>query len=667
MKVVTQIQLTFSLILILFLLSSSLAYYNTGQVEEKTRSIIDDSAALNQQTGMLRVGLFQVQQSLLNHLRTRDSAEGEKYRQQEQGTIKQMASLISQQSALGRFVSADERMLLEQQITVLHGIASQVFDAHQQQLELSQFADARRREANNQIAILLGTLERVSPTLIQSDSYLQKMAQDYANSLQQASALLARSFFEVDRDDVEKNKNLILNLQTDIDDSYAELLDAVPALKAEQDFVIAQQQVGTALFGDESVLDTLLQLRNQDELVRRNLAQIQDLYQKMSARVGDLSQAVHQRNLDSGTLVQHLLTQLKQGQVLALGLGILIVSVVGFLLTRQIRSPLRYAQRVMQQLSAGDYCQHIQTRWPFEFAELLRQLDSLMQANRRLITEVKVQSSRLESLSQENGRLTEEVSQLSEEQFQSVSRISSAVCELEQVSSQVKLKSDVNMEACQSIVGLSRQGIAAIQDNLGANERMAQQLLKSSEVIESVAQKSHAISNIVEVIENIANQTNLLALNAAIESARAGDKGRGFAVVADEVRELANRTMTSTGSIQSMISDLQQTVQFAVNSIEQTDSMMQTNTQMLNQSGQVMEQIDFQTEALSENAIFIASSTGEQHQACAEISHAIEVISDAFRSSGSKAIMVAANSRELTQMSKEQVIELQKFVTEVEA
>lgn len=534
MKVVTQIQLTFSLILILFLLSSSLAYYNTGQVEVKIRSIIDDSAALNQQTGMLRVGLFQVQQSLLNHLRTRDRAEGEKYRQQELGTIKQMAGLISQQSALGRFVSAGERELLDRQITVLHGVASQVFDAHQQQLELSRLADARRREANNQIAILQGTLERVAPTLIQSDSYLQKVVQDYANSLQQASALLARSFFEVDSDGVEKNKSLILNLQADIDDSYAELLDTVPALKAEQDFISAQQQIGAVLFGETNVLDALLQLRHKDEQIRQNLAQIQDLYQKMSARVGDLSQAVHQRNLDSGTLVQRLLTQLKQGQVLALGLGILIVSVVGYLLTRQIRSPLRYAQHVMQQLAAGNYCQNIQIRWPFEFAELLRQLDSLMQANRRLIMEVKVQSSRLESLSQENARLTEEVSQLSEEQFQSVSRISSAVCELEQVSSQVKLKSDVNMEACQSIVGLSRQGIAAIQDNLGANERMAQQLFKSSEVIESVAKKSHAISNIVEVIENIANQTNLLALNAAIESARAGDKGRGFAVVAED-------------------------------------------------------------------------------------------------------------------------------------
>jgi methyl-accepting chemotaxis protein len=86
--------------------------------------------------------------------------------------------------------------------------------------------------------------------------------------------------------------------------------------------------------------------------------------------------------------------------------------------------------------------------------------------------------------------------------------------------------------------------------------------------VETMANLSRSVSDVVKMIDTIARQTRMLALNATIEAARAGAAGKGFAVVAGEVKQLAHQTAEATQVIGQKIAEMTSMVTESVESLQ---------------------------------------------------------------------------------------------------
>ena len=253
---------------------------------------------------------------------------------------------------------------------------------------------------------------------------------------------------------------------------------------------------------------------------------------------------------------------------------------------------------VMAHLAENKLTRSMEGQYQGAFAELQSNVNGTMDSLKLTIREVLSTSDSINGNINELGSSTNDLSKRTEQQAAALEETSAA---LQEITGVVRSATQKAQEAAKMVTDA--------KDNAGQAGKVVGDAISAMGRIE---QASLEISQIINVIDEIAFQTNLLALNAGVEAARAGDAGKGFAVVAQEVRELAQRSANAAKDIKALITKSGDEVQSGVKLVQAT--------------GSALSDIEARVSTINSHIHSIADSAKEQAISLNEINQAVNQI-----------------------------------------
>lgn len=474
---------------------------------------------------------------------------------------------------------------------------------------------------SSELQLYRSNLEDVSELMAQRDRLVEQLKGYRTQTEQLISDYINASHYDSDqRVDayrlmmafdsmvLEETEFLVSNSESD----YQRFKDATGLM---------EQRVSSSTIPEKQQLNELVDsFSNTMSQVTMTIGQRNKIWDDLKQIGIDVAQQVNQITADiikdQSVLKADISTITERATVLvtvAALVGIVVVGMLCMFISGDITRNVLQVKDQAEKLSRGELSSTVEAvKGCDELAHMRQSLNSMELQLYKTVSDVKSCIDLLASAAEEMSVVNGDILTSAESQMLETDQVATAMNEMTVAISEVAVRATEAADGAERTTGSSRDGQAVMNEASDKITCLVEQMGTMSSEVATLAQGTSQVSDITEVIQQIAEQTNLLALNAAIEAARAGEQGRGFAVVADEVRQLAQGTQRAVEEIGQHISMLQSNTTQVVESLDSGQQTLEETVVQSTSAGDSFVLISGSIEQMNDLSIQIATATEEQ-------------------------------------------------------
>ena len=335
---------------------------------------------------------------------------------------------------------------------------------------------------------------------------------------------------------------------------------------------------------------------------------------------------------------------------------------LAFIAARALKRYFTRLETLLGKIAAGDLTDRIKVKRNDEIGRLMTHLNMATEHSHTMLAALREEADKMTAIGSDLSSNMEEtataVKQISsnaatvkEKALMQAAGVTETAATGEQIQGKLNLLVEGITKQSESITQSSALITSTAENMLRINKILSQndELIKTvygqmkagtdgaraaNEFVKKIAERSEALLEASQVIQNIASQTNLLAMNAAIEAAHAGESGKGFAVVADEIRKLAEESNMQGKQIGAVIK-------------ESTEIIAQVSEAGI-QAEKTFTDVYGLISNISEKEDSIVNLMREQEENGAQVLSAIETINKVTRDVSSASVEMLEGGKQIT-------------------